>query len=202
MKIAKINAISNTNYTLKAKNAMSKVSFGEETSDGWYGPKPFLDGHLFNLLVYNPHRIPFAVENRSKRGQYSRFLLNPKDEEYSKLVIVMKPLSKIQSNGKSWYEITTTRNEDAYKYKIKNGKIENLTELGKEEKFISTVGELSAASKLFSSLNPSKEIKNNPKVHEDKNGNITYDRQTRRLLKRFAEENNIEMHNVIAYMTE
>lgn len=202
MRIAKINALSNTQCTPKAQTKATKISFGEYTSDGWDGMRPWLKGHMFDLVMYRPHSNPFEIHNRSKKGQYSRFLLNPKDEKYKKLVIIVKPSSYIETNSGPWFYITTQRSEDAYKSKVKNGKIENLTKYGEEEKFISTKGELDAASKLFNSLNPKKEIKDNPKIHQDKNGNITYDRQSRRLLRQFAEENNMDLRNVIAYMTE
>ncbi len=202
MKIAKINALNGVNNISKAQKPTSKISFGEYTTDGWDGMRPWLEGHMFDLVMYRPHSNPFNIENRSKKGQYSRFLLNPKDEKYKKLVIIMKPTSRVETTSGPWFYITTQRSEDAYKSRIKNGKIENLTKFGEEEKFISTEGELSVASRLFNPLNPKKEIKDNPKVHQDKNGNITFDRQSRRLFQRFAEENNLEIKNAIAYMTE
>lgn len=202
MKIAKINILNGVNSVSKAQNTTTKISFGEYTTDGGSSERPWLKGHMYDLVMYRPHKNIFNIENRSKKGQYSRFLLNPKEEKYNKLVIMMKPTSKVETKSGLWFYIATQRSEDAYKSKVKDGKIENLTKLGEEEKFISKEGELAAASKLFSPLNPKKEIKDNPRVHEDKNGNITYDRQTRRLLQKFAEENNLEIKNTVAYMAE
>ncbi len=202
MKIAKINTLNNIQGAPKAQRLPNRISFGEYTTDGSPTEKTWVKGYMHDLVMYRPYKNIFNIENRSKKGQYSRFLLNPKDEKYKKLVIMMKPTSRVETKSGLWFYIATQRNKDAYKSKIKDGKIESLTKLDKAEKFISTEGELSVASKLFSNLNPKKEIKDNPRVHEDKNGNITFDRQSRRLLRQFAEENNMDFKNVIVYMTE
>ena len=161
MKIGKINTYNYANNISKTQMTKPQISFGEYTSDGFGDMRPWLKGHMYDLVMYRPHSNPFNIQNRSKKGQYSRFLLNPKDENFSKLAIIVKPGSKIETKSGPWFFIQTQRSDEAYKYKVKDGKIENLTQQDKQEKFVSSKGELEIATKLFNPMNPKKGTKEN-----------------------------------------
>ncbi len=194
------NNISRLQNKQNVQNASSKVSFGELTTDGYRSQRPFMSGYMFDLMMYNPLNNPFNIENRTKNGQFSRFLLNPTDEKYEKLVIIMKPGSKVTKKSGGSFELYTKRNENGKS--AQEDQFLNSVRTNKREIVLSHKDELGAASRLFNPLNPKKDTKENGRVNKDKGGNVTFDRTTRSLLKSFADSYNLEFKNVVAYMTK
>ncbi len=200
MNISAIRPYNNVNNISKLKNTSSKVSFGDLTSSGSGEQRPWLQGYMFDLIMYRPSSNPFNIENRTRKGQYSRFLLNPRDERYEKLVIIMKPGSKVETKSGAWFYLTTQRNENGKSAQDEN--FLNSARNKKREIVLSHKDELSAVSRLFNPLNPQKETKENGRARKDKNGNVTFDRETRSLLQSFAESYNMDFKNVVAYIAK
>ncbi|MBQ2983440.1 MAG: hypothetical protein IJD57_01410 [Candidatus Gastranaerophilales bacterium] len=200
MNISAIRPYNNVNNISKLKNTSSKVSFGDLTSCGSGEQRPWLQGYMFDLVMYRPSSNPFKIENRTRKGQYSRFLLNPIDERYEKLVIIMKPGSRVETKSGPWFYLATQRNENGKSAQDEN--FLNAARNKKREIVLSHKDELGAVSRFFNPLNPQKETKENGRVHKDKNGNVTFDRKTRRLLQSFAESYNMDLKNVVAYTTK
>ena len=183
MKISAVSSVLNVNKSSSLKQ--KPVSFGEMEWIGGYGFSHSLRGDKFDLSITRVDKNIFDITNRSKSGKCSRFLLNPKDEKYSDLVIIAKPDSRIYSSF-PYFDIGME-----YSYRNVDKKTKDFT----TEPF----DDLKSSRRLFSDLNPKKEILENPRMHVDKNGNVTFDRNSRRLFRRFVAENNLDVSNVIVY---
>jgi hypothetical protein len=186
MNILSVNSVHTPNLINNIKNINTtslRVSFGDKE-----GSIDTISGDKYQLNISSGYQILLNIENRSKENEYTRFLLLPKDEKYSQLVIIAAPRTDLKGLNNETFSIRLKPKKQDTNYK---------------DYTLSPHEELEAAKKTFSHNNPPKQtIKDAKKrinIIKDESKNIFFERETEKLFNQFCAEYNLNFSNAVVY---